>query len=47
MDLRRSTAMPDIGMPGKFLDGASVDAAVFGLRPDYRALVVAPAAQLS
>jgi hypothetical protein len=33
--------MPDIGMLGKFLDGASVDAAVFGLRPDYRALLLA------
>jgi DNA/RNA-binding domain of Phe-tRNA-synthetase-like protein len=33
--------MPDTGMLGKFLDGASVDAAVFGLRPDYRALLLA------
>jgi len=33
--------MPDVGMLGKFLDGAFVDAAVFGLRPDYRALLLA------
>jgi len=33
--------MPDTGMLGKFLDGASVDTAVFGLRPDYRALLLA------
>jgi DNA/RNA-binding domain of Phe-tRNA-synthetase-like protein len=41
MDLLRSTAIPDTGMLGKFLDGAHVDAAVFGLRPDYRALLLA------
>jgi DNA/RNA-binding domain of Phe-tRNA-synthetase-like protein len=33
--------MPDTGMLGKFLDGAHVDAAVFSLRPDYRALLLA------
>ena len=33
--------MPDAGMLEEFLAGARVDAAVFGLRPDYRALLVA------
>jgi len=33
--------MADAGMLGEFLAGARVDAAVFGLRPDYRALLVA------
>jgi DNA/RNA-binding domain of Phe-tRNA-synthetase-like protein len=33
--------MPDLSMLQKFLDGAYVDAAVFALRPDYRALLLA------
>jgi len=33
--------MPDTGMLKEFLDGAHVDAAVFSLRPDYRALLLA------
>src|SRR5215472_5361305 len=33
--------MSDAGMLEDFLAGACVDAAVFGLRPDYRALLVA------
>ena len=33
--------MSDAGMLEDFLAGASVDAAVFGLRPDYRAMLVA------
>jgi DNA/RNA-binding domain of Phe-tRNA-synthetase-like protein len=33
--------MFDVGMLEKFLAGGRVDAAVFGLRPDYRALLVA------
>jgi DNA/RNA-binding domain of Phe-tRNA-synthetase-like protein len=33
--------MVDVGMLEKFLAGGRVDAAVFGLRPDYRALLVA------
>src|SRR5262249_60524288 len=33
--------MPDAGMLEDFLAGACVDAAVFGLRPDYRALLLA------
>lgn len=33
--------MPDPGMLAEFLAGAWVDAAVFALRPDYRALLVA------
>jgi DNA/RNA-binding domain of Phe-tRNA-synthetase-like protein len=33
--------MPDTGMLKEFLDGAHADAAVFGLRPDYRALLLA------
>jgi len=33
--------MSDAGMLEEFLAGACVDAAVFGLRPDYRALLVA------
>ena len=33
--------MPDAGMLEEFLVGACVDAAVFALRPDYRALLVA------
>src|SRR5215471_17964717 len=35
------TGMPDTGMLKEFLDGAQVDAAVFSLRPDYRALLLA------
>jgi hypothetical protein len=33
--------MPDLGTLEKFLAGAWVDPAVFALRPDYRALLVA------
>ena len=33
--------MPDTGILKEFLDGARVDAAVFSLRPDYRALLLA------
>ena len=33
--------MPDTGKFKEFLDGAHVDAAVFSLRPDYRALLLA------
>jgi DNA/RNA-binding domain of Phe-tRNA-synthetase-like protein len=33
--------MPDLGMLQDFLDGGRVDAAVFALRPDYRALLLA------
>jgi DNA/RNA-binding domain of Phe-tRNA-synthetase-like protein len=33
--------MPDLGTLGEFLAGARVDPAVFALRPDYRALLVA------
>lgn len=33
--------MPDLGMLQEFLAGAYVDAAVFVLRPDYRALLLA------
>jgi len=33
--------MSDSGMPEDFLAGAGVDAAVFGLRPDYRVLLLA------
>jgi DNA/RNA-binding domain of Phe-tRNA-synthetase-like protein len=33
--------MSDPGMPEEFLAGAGVDAAVFALRPDYRALLLA------
>jgi DNA/RNA-binding domain of Phe-tRNA-synthetase-like protein len=33
--------MPDAGMLEEFLAGAYVDAAVFALRPDYRALLLA------
>jgi DNA/RNA-binding domain of Phe-tRNA-synthetase-like protein len=33
--------MPDTGTLEEFLDGAHVDAAVFSLRPDYRALLLA------
>ena len=33
--------MTELGLLEKFLAGARVDAAVFGLRPDYRALLVA------
>jgi DNA/RNA-binding domain of Phe-tRNA-synthetase-like protein len=33
--------MPDTGMLKEFLDGAQVDAAVFSLRPGYRALLLA------
>ena len=33
--------MPDLGSLEEFLTGAEVDAAVFALRPDYRALLVA------
>src|SRR5215211_349398 len=37
----RTLPMPDLGMLQEFLAGASVDAAVFALRPDYRAMLVA------
>jgi len=33
--------MPEMGVLQEFLAGANVDAAVFALRPDYRALLVA------
>jgi len=33
--------MPELGLLQKFLAGSCVDAAVFGLRPDYRALLLA------
>ena len=33
--------MPDAGMLEEFLSGACVDAAVFALRPDYRAMLLA------
>jgi DNA/RNA-binding domain of Phe-tRNA-synthetase-like protein len=33
--------MPDLGMLKKFLAGGHVDAAVFALRPDYRAMLLA------
>jgi hypothetical protein len=33
--------MPESGMLHEFLDGGRVDAAVFALRPDYRALLLA------
>ena len=33
--------MPEISMLQEFLHGAQVDAAVFGLRPDYRAILLA------
>ena len=33
--------MPESGMLQEFLDGGQVDAAVFALRPDYRALLLA------
>jgi hypothetical protein len=33
--------MPEFGTLEKFLAGGRVDAAVFGLRPDYRAMLVA------
>ena len=33
--------MPDRGSLGEFLTGGRVDSAVFALRPDYRALLVA------
>ena len=33
--------MPDLGTLEKFLAGAWVDPAVFALRPDYRALLLA------
>ena len=33
--------MPDAGMLEEFLAGAFVDAAVFALRPDYRAMLLA------
>ena len=33
--------MPDAGMLREFLAGAHVDAAVFALRPDYRAVLLA------
>jgi DNA/RNA-binding domain of Phe-tRNA-synthetase-like protein len=33
--------MPDSSLVQEFLDGARVDAAVFALRPDYRALLLA------
>src|SRR5215218_10675538 len=37
----RTLPMPDLGMLQEFLAGASVDAAVFALRPDYRAMLLA------
>ena len=40
-DARRRLPMPDLGMLEEFLAGASVDAAVFALRPDYRAMLLA------
>ncbi len=33
--------MPDLGRLQEFLAGGHVDAAVFGLRPDYRAMLLA------
>ena len=33
--------MPDAGMLEEFLAGACVNAAVFALRPDYRAMLLA------
>jgi hypothetical protein len=33
--------VPESGMLHEFLDGGRVDAAVFALRPDYRALLLA------
>ena len=33
--------MPDVGMLREFLAGGRVDAAVFALRPDYRAMLLA------
>jgi hypothetical protein len=33
--------MPDAGMLEEFLAGACVDAAVFALRPDYHAMLLA------
>lgn len=33
--------MPDVGMLQEFLAGGHVDAAVFALRPDYRAMLLA------
>jgi DNA/RNA-binding domain of Phe-tRNA-synthetase-like protein len=33
--------VPDLGVLQEFLAGASVDAAVFALRPDYRAMLLA------
>jgi DNA/RNA-binding domain of Phe-tRNA-synthetase-like protein len=33
--------VPDLGMLQEFLAGGHVDAAVFGLRPDYRAMLLA------
>jgi DNA/RNA-binding domain of Phe-tRNA-synthetase-like protein len=33
--------MPELGMLQEFLDGGKVDPAVFALRPDYRALLLA------
>ena len=33
--------MPDVGMLERFLAGGHVDAAVFALRPDYRAMLLA------
>jgi DNA/RNA-binding domain of Phe-tRNA-synthetase-like protein len=33
--------MPEQGMLQEFLDGGQVDTAVFALRPDYRALLLA------
>src|SRR3954447_25954212 len=37
----RRVSMPDLGMLETFLAGGQVEAAVFALRPDYRAIVLA------
>src|SRR4051794_2295471 len=37
----RRPTMAELGSPDDLLAGASVEAAVFALRPDYRALLVA------
>src|SRR5436305_575900 len=37
----RALSMPDVGVLQEFLDGGQVDADVFALRPDYRALLLA------
>src|SRR6476659_1193546 len=40
-DTGRRSPMPEPGMLQEFLDGGQVGAAVFALRPDYRALLLA------